>query len=144
MKKLLVLLPLLLLYGCPKATTVNVPPPPNADWTVTINFTYDFTNFVPCSATVTSGCISGFTWGYMSGTSQVPLKTSPANVCSGTTQPENCTDVTNATVGIGNVVPFVTANGKDNSGNAVSSSPANGPGTTVAIGAANAVAIAFK
>lgn len=143
MRKLLPLL--LLLVGCGGANVVtSTPPPVNADWTITLSFNYDFTNYVPCSASVTKGCISTFTWGYMQGTTQMPLKTSPASVCAGATQPEACIDTANSTLGIGSVVPYAIANGFDNSGNAISSTTANGPGTTVPIGVPGAVAMTIK
>ena len=134
----------LLLCGCPNTPVTPPVPPTPGDWLVSINLSYDFSNFVPCSATVTKGCISGFQWGYMSGTSQVPLKTSPVTICAGSTQPEACTDTTNATVGIGAVVPYAIANGFDNSGSPVSSAAATGPSTNVAIGMPVVLSVSFK
>jgi hypothetical protein len=110
-------------------------PSPGQDWTITINFTEDFTNFVPCSATVTKGCISGFTWGYIAGGVSTPLKTSPVTVCSGATQPETCIDTATSMLGIGTWNAYAIANGFDNSGNAVTSTTATSPTYTVTIGA---------
>src|SRR5690348_9511785 len=81
--------------GCPKPGATP-PPQINKDWAITVSLNYDFTNFVPCSSTVTKGCISGFTWGYLQGSTQVPVKTSPASICSGTVQPETCIDTGNS------------------------------------------------
>ncbi|MGH9740560.1 MAG: hypothetical protein ACRD4X_18530 [Candidatus Acidiferrales bacterium] len=108
------------LAGCAaKKTAVNPPrnPPSQQDWTITATWQENFTNFIPCSSTVTKGCVSGFTWGYLQGTSQVSLKTSAPGVCTGTTQPETCTDTVNATLGIGPVTFFCVANYIDNAGN---------------------------
>lgn len=143
MRKLLPLL--LLLVGCGGANVVtNTPPPVNADWTITVSFSYDFTNYVPCSASVTKGCISGFTWGYVQGTTSVPLKTSPPNVCTGTTQPETCIDTANSTLGIGSVVPYAVANGFDNSGNPVSSASATGASLPVPIITPTLIGLSIK
>jgi hypothetical protein len=123
--------------GVPTETcpTWMLVPPPGQDWTITITFTYDFTNFVPCSATVTKGCISGFTWGYTAGGVGTPLKTSPPTICTGTTQPMTCTDMTTSMLGIGTWNAYAIANGFDNSGNAVTSTTATSPTYTVTIGA---------
>jgi hypothetical protein len=107
------------LGGCVHSAPVTPPaPPPTKDWTITATWNYDFTNFKPCSATLTSGCISGFTWGYMLGTTQVAIKTSAPSVCTGSTQPETCTDTGNSTLGIGTVTMYCVADYVDNSGNA--------------------------
>lgn len=83
---------LLAMSGCAAhtASSPSVPPPPsttpNADWTIKGNFSFDFTNYVPCSATVTKGCISGWTWGYLNGANQLPIATlaEPVPLCSQT------------------------------------------------------------
>ncbi|MGA9883575.1 MAG: hypothetical protein WBQ34_07645 [Candidatus Acidiferrales bacterium] len=109
------------LTGCAaKKTAINPPanPPSQQDWSVTATWQENFTNFVPCSSTVTKGCVSGFTWGYLQGTTQVALKTSAPTVCAGPTQPETCTDTVNATLGIGPVIFYIVANYVDNAGNA--------------------------
>lgn len=141
MKKLLPLL-VLFCYGC-KPVPAPVPPPPPADFTVTITFNFDFTNYVPCSATVTKGCVSGFQWGYMQGATPVALKTSPPTICSGT-NPEPCTDTTNATVGIGTIVPYVITQGIDNTGNAITAPSGTGPGVPVALASAINVGMTLK
>jgi hypothetical protein len=125
---------LLAFCGCassPRPTPV--PPPPNRDWSITATWNFDFTNFVPCSATITRGCVSSFLWGYMQGGTPVLLKTSLPAVCTGTTQPETCTDTTNATLGIGPVTPYIFAAGIDNNGNTVPSVTINGPVVTVTL-----------
>lgn len=131
----------LFLVGCTKHVTPT--PPPSIDWTITGTWNYDFTNFVPCSATVTKGCISGFSWGYLQGSTQVVLKTSPASVCTGTTQPQTCTDSANSLLGIGAVSFFIVTNGVDNAGNAVTAS-ATGNTVTVALGAATNAQFTIK
>ena len=124
------------LSGCAgqRPAPTPIPPSPIKDWTVTATWSYDFTNFPICSATVTKGCISGFTWGYLQGSTQIPLKTSPTSACSGATQPETCTDTANSQLGIGSVIPYGIANGIDNNGNPVSSVAAQGPPDIVALG----------
>lgn len=115
----------LVLSGCHGASTVPVtttpPPSPNPDWTLVAKFNFDFTNYVPCSTAVTKGCITGFTFGYSQSGSNVPLKTSTVSICTGATQPQTCTDTVNSVLGIGPTVFYVTANGIDNSGAAVTS-----------------------
>lgn len=108
------------LSGC-HSSSAPVPPAPNRDWTITATFKYDFTNYSICSATITRGCATGFTWGYSQGGTQVPLKTSPTSICTGATQPQTCTDTVNSVLGIGPTVFYVTANGIDNGGAAVTS-----------------------
>lgn len=130
--------------GCGKNVVAPVPPAANPDWTIGISFAYDFTNFPKCSATVTKGCISGFTWGYMQGATAVPLKTSAPSVCSGTSQPQSCADSANGIVGIGNIVPYAIANGVDNNGAAVASGQTNGPAVPVNIGAVTNVGITLQ
>jgi hypothetical protein len=120
----------------PRKTAGNSPgkPPANGstqDFTITATWHQDFTNFVPCSATVAKGCVSGFTWGYLQGVTQVPLKTSQPSVCAGAStptgsppaQPETCTDTVNATLGIGPLAFFIVANYVDNAGNTGSTAP---------------------
>ena len=128
LRKMVGLVAVLLLAGCAAKPPVTPPPPPPVkDWTITVTFNYDFTNFVPCSATVTKGCITGFTWGYLQSGASIPLKTSAVTVCTGVTQPETCTDVTNSTLGIGPITYYAIANGIDNNGAAVSSTPGTSP-----------------
>src|ERR1700683_2746453 len=92
------------LASCTKTVSVTppAPPPVNKDWLITASFSYNFTNYMECSASVTSGCITGFTWGYLNAQGvQVPLKTSPPAVCSGASQPQACTDTANSQLPIG-------------------------------------------
>ena len=112
------LLTLLILVGCSAKAPV---PAPIKDWSITVGFNYDFTNFPVCSATVTKGCITGFTWGYTQGTVSTPLKTSTTTICTGSTQPLACVDTANSTLGIGPTTFYAIANGIDNNGNSVSS-----------------------
>lgn len=125
----------ILLFGCAAKPPVTVTPPPTKDWTITATFQYNFTNFVPCSTTVTAGCVSGFQWGYNLGSGNVVLKTSPVTVCSGTTQPETCTDTANSTLGIGNYSGYVIANGVNNAGAVVASSTDVSPTYSTSIAA---------
>jgi hypothetical protein len=137
--------------GCVAQKPVPVPiPAPLRDWTLTANWQYDFTNFATCSTTVTAGCVTGFTWGYLKGTTQVPLKTSllPFTPCAvapavqvppcvdTTTTPLTFHDTASGVVGIGPVTPYVVANGLDNNGVAVSSTPDLAAVDNVTIGSA--------
>lgn len=106
--------------SCTKSVPVTPPaaPPADKDWLITASFSYNFTNYMQCGASVTSGCITGFTWGYLNAQgAQVPLKTSPVTACSGTTQPQACTDTANSQLPIGSnaftiVVNYIDAAGK--------------------------------
>jgi hypothetical protein len=142
---------LLLFSGCAAQKPAPVPAPLR-DWTITANWQYDFSNFPSCSATVTTGCVTGFTWGYLKGATQtqVPLKTSllPFTPCAvapavqvppcvdTTTTPLTFHDTANGIVGIGPVTPYVVANGLDNNGVAVSSTPDLAAVDNVTIGSA--------
>lgn len=102
------------------------------DFLSTVNFNYDFTNFAPCSTTVTTGCVSGFKWGYLNGSGvQVPLKTSPTSICSGTTQPEKCTDSVNSQLPMGSLTFYAVATFVDNTGAAGTTAPATTATPTV-------------
>lgn len=111
MKKVAALLGLcLLLTACPKTVSV------------TVKFNYDFSGFATCSSTVTRSCVSGFTWGYLSGTSRTALHTTTAAVCSG--QPAACTD--SISVQMPSTQPtvfYVVANGVDSAGLTWQSAP---------------------
>jgi len=117
---LTILATLICLASCTKSVPVTppAPPPVNKDWLITASFSYNFTNYMQCSASVTSGCITGFTWGYTNAQgAQVPLKTSAVSVCSGTAQPQACTDTSNSQLPIGSniftiVVNYIDAAGK--------------------------------
>lgn len=142
-------LSLLLLSGCPKATA-PVPPPittPNPDFTITGSWQYDFTNFVPCSATVTTGCISGFTWGYINGTTLVPIATmaEPVPACSASvtancqsvsgTQPQTFKFQGNSQLAIGSVNFYVVVNSITTTGAAqVSAADQTASPSTIAAG----------
>lgn len=151
-KRLLLIGLVVFSFGCAahNPTPVPVPPSPLRDWTITVSFSYDFTNFPACSATLTAGCVTSFTWGYLvKGTTQVPVKTTavPYPVCvipvpnpltapcaDTTTTPLTFHDVGNGVMGIGAVTPYVVANGIDNNGVAVSSIPDLGAVDNIAIG----------
>lgn len=95
-----------------------VPPPVNKDWAITLNWNYDFTNFIKCSPTVTTGCITGFTVGYMQGTTQValPNNTVPVTVCTGAVQPQPCQYSGNSQLPIGDITWFCVTNFVRNNG----------------------------
>jgi hypothetical protein len=85
-----------------------------------------------CSASVTSGCITGFTWGYLNAQgAQVPLKTSPASVCSGATQPQTCSDTTNSQLPIGSDTFTIVVNYIDSTGKSQVTSPVTSASPTV-------------
>lgn len=127
-------------------------PPAHQDFSITATWSFDFTNFVACSGTVTKGCVSGFTWGYLQGTAQVPLKTSAASVCTGSSavagsppsQPETCTDSTNGTLGIGPVTFYVVANYVDNAGNSGVTSADQSAPQNVALLAPSGLAVSWQ
>lgn len=126
--------------GCGASNPVTVTPPPiNKDWTITATWSYDFSNYAPCSSTVTKGCINGFTWGYLQGSNHIPLQTAPVTACTGSTNPKPCSATVNALLGIGQVTPYVIANGIDNNGQATSSTDGLGPVDNVVLIAASNV-----
>ena len=137
---------LLFLAGCSHTPVIPpTPPPVNKDWTVNATFTYNFTNYLTCSATVTTGCVASFTWGYLQGTTQVPLKTSLSSICTGTAQPEACADSVNSQLPIGSLTFYLVTNYVTNAG-AVASTPAVNPAapTTVAAGEAANFAVTVQ
>jgi hypothetical protein len=122
------------LASCTKTVPVTppAPPPVNKDWLITATFSYNFTNYMQCSASVTSGCITGFTWGYLNAQgTQVPLKTSPVAVCSGTSQPQACTDTANSQLPIGSDAFTIVVNYIDSAGKAQVTSPVTSASPTV-------------
>jgi hypothetical protein len=85
-----------------------------------------------CSASVTSGCISGFTWGYLNAAgAQVPLKTSAVSVCSGTAQPQACTDTANSQLPIGSDTFTIVVNYIDSTGKPQTTAPVTAASPTV-------------
>lgn len=68
---------LLCVSGCSVMKTPPVTLPTNPDWTIDVAFQYNFANIAPCSSTVTTSCVSGFTFGYLNGSTLVPVKTTP-------------------------------------------------------------------
>jgi hypothetical protein len=120
------------------SVTPPAPPPVNKDWLITASFTYNFTNYMQCSASpasgtsVTSGCITGFTWGYLNAQgAQVPLKTSPVAVCSGASQPQACTDTANSQLPIGSDTFTIVVNYIDSTGKPQVTSPVTSASPTV-------------
>jgi hypothetical protein len=136
------------LASCTKTVPVTppAPPPVNKDWLITASFSYNFTNYMQCSASVTSGCITGFTWGYLNAQgAQVPLKTSPVTVCSGASQPQSCADTANSQLPIGSntftiVVAYIDSTGKSQVTSPVTSASA----TVIAAGLPQGFAIATQ
>jgi hypothetical protein len=122
------------LTSCTKAVSVAppAPPPVNKDWLITASFSYNFTNYMQCSASVTSGCITGFTWGYLNAQgAQVPLKTSPVTVCSGASQPQACIDSANSQLPIGSDTFTIVVNYVDSTGKSQVTSPVTSASPTV-------------
>lgn len=143
---LIVILLTSLISGCaghnlPKPNPI--PTPVNADHTIQLTWSQSFANNGICSATTLTSCISGFTEGYVQGTSNVQLHTDTAAVCTGTTQPEACTSTFNGTVSIGNVVFWVATNYVDQNGVAGSTPPAFSPAVPVAADSATTVKAAI-
>ena len=148
MRKLTLIFALLAIAGCGKTVPVNPPAPtpaPNKDFTVTATFNYDFTNFAACSSAVKTGCISGFSWGYLTGSgSQIPLHTATTAACTGTTQPEACTDVTNSQLPMGSVTFYFVATFINNAGTAGVGSVSNSAPVTVTVGTPTNITVALK
>lgn len=131
---LTILTTLFWLASCTKTVPVTppAPSPVNKDWLITASFSYNFTNYMQCSASVTSGCITGFTWGYLNAQgAQVSLKTSPVAVCSGATQPQPCTDTTNSQLPIGSNTFTIVVNYVDSAGKSQVTSPVTAASPTV-------------
>lgn len=99
----------LVLAGCARrAPAPVIPPAPNLDHSIAMNWQQSFANNGACSSTITTSCISGFVEGYFDVTGKaVQLHTDTAAVCTGTTQPENCSSTFNGILPIGNVVFYV-------------------------------------
>ena len=120
--------------SCAKTVPVTppAPPPVNKDWLITASFSYNFTNYMQCGASVTSGCITGFTWGYLNAQgTQVPLKPSPVTVCSGASQPQACTDTANSQLPIGSDSFTIVVNYIDSTGKPQITSPVTSSSPTV-------------
>lgn len=125
----------LALAGCAaQRTPAPVPgPKPLVDHTIGLTWNQSTVNNGFCSSTVTTSCISGFNEGYLSGTTQVQLHTDTPAVCTGTTQPLNCTATFNGILPIGNVVFYVTTTYLDQAGAA--GTTAAGTSAAVPVGA---------
>lgn len=97
------------LTGCAGQAPIAVNPPPiSTDHTLIFAWHQSFTNNPPCSATLTTSCITGFNEGYLDATGKpVQLHTDTAAVCSGTTQPEACTSTFSATFAMGQITFYV-------------------------------------
>jgi hypothetical protein len=129
-----ILIASLWLASCTKSVPVTPPAPPpiNKDWLITATFSYNFTNYMQFSASVASGCITGFTWGYLNAQGvQVPLKTSVVTVCSGTTQPQACTDTANSQLPIGSNTFTIVVNYIDSAGKPQVTPPVTSAAPTV-------------
>lgn len=96
---LAVLIALVGMSGCPKATApvppppttppVVVPPvepPPSADWTLNWAWQQRVDNAPFCTAALTTSCIKSFSWGYTVGSAQTIVKTTalPYPACPAT------------------------------------------------------------
>lgn len=123
MKRILLLLPLVvLLAGCTKTVAVNPPTPPiNPDHTVTLAWSQSEADSPVCSTTVTSSCLSGYSEGTVSGTTFTSLHTDTMAVCTGTTEPLPCaTTFQTAALPIGSVTFGLVLNYVNASGTASS------------------------
>lgn len=123
MKIRAIALALLFLAGCSHSTAVNppAPPPANADHSITLSWTQSEANNGACSSTVTTSCLSGYTEGYLSGTTKVSLHTDTMAVCTGSNSAAlACTSTFNGTLPIGSVTFYVVLNYADSNGNAQS------------------------
>ena len=152
----------IVLAGCPSNAPAPTPPPtptPPVDWTIDANWQFQFTNFPPCSGTVTKSCVSGFSWGFIeSGVQLAPVKTTaiasfaacPATLPSPPDltcqQPANSqgfttlVDVGNSLLPVGGTgaTIYVIVNGFDQNGVAAQSPAATGNTVTLALqGAVN-------
>lgn len=139
-------LPLLTLFvvlaGCAKRPIPTPQPvlPPNKDFTITVTWNYDFTNFAACSASITSGCISNFTYGYLQGTNKIALGSVPTSACTGTAQPLLCTAITNSQLPMGQITWFAAVNAIDNASNPSTATTTSATPTTIAtVGPTNVV-----
>lgn len=110
----------LLLAGCSASHITAQQPDLNkhklVDHTITLTWNQSTVNNGFCSSTVTTSCISGFNEGYVVGTAQTQLHTDTPAVCSGTTQPLNCTSTFTGIVPIGNDVFYVVTTSLDQNG----------------------------
>lgn len=150
MKKIVpVLLSLMFLAGCAhQPVTPPTPPPTNLDYTITATWNYDFTNTVPCSASVTKGCISSYSVIYANpaGTTKVTLASAPVTSCSGTKQPEACSFVFNSQLPVApnGLVWSVVTNFIDVNGTNGSTSGATGNTTNVIAGEATSINVGLQ
>jgi hypothetical protein len=106
---------LLFLAGC-KANPTPPPPPVNADHSITMLWSQSEANNGPCSTSVTTSCLSGYSEGYMNGTTFEMLHTDTMAVCSGTAEPLACTTMFNATIPIGSIEFALVLDYKDQNG----------------------------
>ncbi len=116
--------------GCAAQKTAVNPPAPapaNGDHSITLTWQQTFADSPACSSTVTASCISGFSEGYVSGSSQEQLHTDTTAVCTGSAQPETCTSTFNGVLPIGVVTFYVNTAYVDQNGAACSGAAA---GTT--------------
>jgi len=119
----------LLLAGC-SATRIKAPSPEHEkliDHTIILTWNQSTVNNGFCSSTVTTSCISGFNEGYVVGTAQTQLHTDTSAVCSGTTQPLNCSSTFTGIIPIGADVFYVITTYVDQNGAAGQAAAALSP-----------------
>lgn len=136
MKRAFLLVLCVVLAGCTKKpVTPPVPPPINPDFAITLTWNYDFTNNPVCSASVTKGCISGFTVGYLQGSAVVALPNNsvPVSACTGAAQPQTCKYNGNSQLPIGQITWIASATGFDTNGTAVSASTNSASATSITL-----------
>ena len=148
LKALVLTAALLLSSACAHRVTPPVPSPVNKDYTITATWNYDFTNIVPCSASVAKGCISSYSIIYSSpsGSTKVTLSTAPVTSCSGTKQLESCSFVFNSQLPVApnGLVWTVVTNFIDVNGTNGSTSGATGNTTDVVAGEASSVVVGLQ
>jgi hypothetical protein len=150
LKSLAVVLLLAVLAGCAARPAPPPPPPPptSQDWTVTIRWDFDFTNYPPCTAARTTSCVTSFTWGYEVGTAQTPLHTLPVSpTASGALT--GITDTANSLLPLGVVRFFCAANFVDQAGAAqtvtsTTGTAGQGPDSTVPLAGVKNIAVGLS
>lgn len=109
-----------------------------------MSFNFDWTNFNACTTAAPLGCINGFTWGYLNGTTQMPLHTTDTTICTGA-QPQVCADTTQSKLPIGQVSFYVVANYVDNTGaSGVSNALTTATPTTIAVNSLSNLQVSAK
>lgn len=106
------------LAGCRAHGIAPSPTPVSAaDHSITLNWQQSFANNPPCSATITTSCISGFGAGYLdiSGKQQ-QFTTQTTAACTVTNNVGACTATVNATLPIGIITFWVVTMYNDQNG----------------------------